>query len=174
MKTSLVRTLTFGTLLLTFSLTSCADPYGYGGGGYGGYNHGYSGGGYGRSSSGGTVAGALIGAGAGGIIGNQRHRGLEGAAIGGILGALAGSMLSNGQRGYPQQASYAQQGYGQRNCNPGYNQGYGQPQPSYGYGQQGGYHQSYSGHQGGYYPNSGYSQQPPINSNNPYAFGNWQ
>jgi hypothetical protein len=33
MKTSLVRASAFGTLLLTFSLTSCVDPYGYGYGG---------------------------------------------------------------------------------------------------------------------------------------------
>ena len=155
MKTSLVRALTFGTLLLTFGLTSCADPYGYGygGGGYGGYNQGY-GGGYGRSSAGGTVAGALIGAGAGGIIGNQRHRGLEGAAIGGVLGALAGSMLSNGQRPYPQQG-YGQP-YGQQSCLP--QNGYGQP--GYGYGQP-----------SSYYPGNTYGRLP---GNNPYAFGNWQ
>jgi hypothetical protein len=44
----------------------------------------------------GTVAGGVLGAAAGGIIGNQsRHRGLEGAAIGGALGALAGSMVGS-------------------------------------------------------------------------------
>lgn len=92
------------------------------------------------------MAGALLGAGAGGIIGNQSHRGLQGAAIGGILGALAGGMLSNSQQ---------QRGYGQPSCNSGYNQGYNQ-----GYGQQN-YGQ----------PNYGYGQQSGYN---PYAFGNWQ
>ncbi len=44
----------------------------------------------------GTVAGGLLGAAAGGIIGNQsRHRGLEGAAIGGALGALGGAMVGS-------------------------------------------------------------------------------
>lgn len=163
MKTSFTRSLTFGSLLLTLGLSSCVDPYyggGYGGGGYGG---GY----YPRSSSSGTVAGALIGAGAGGIIGNQRHRGLEGAAIGGILGALAGSMMSNGQRGYSQPyPSYGNANYNQ-GCN---NRGY--SQPNYGYGPQGGYSQpSYGYGQQGGYGNPGYYQQP---SSNPYAFGNWQ
>lgn len=159
MKTSFVRPLTFGTLLLSLGLTSCADPYGYGygGGGYG-YNGGY-GGGYGRSAANSTVAGALIGAGAGGIIGNQRHRGLEGAAIGGVLGALAGSMIGNSQRGYPQQGCYSQPGYSQPNCAPGYNRnlGYGFTQPN------------------SYYPTNGYANGfGPQPGNNPYAFGTWQ
>lgn len=172
MKTSFIRTLTFGTLLLTFSLTSCVDPY-YGGGGYGGYNQGYggyNGGGYARSTGSSTVAGALIGAGAGGIIGNQRHRGLEGAAIGGILGALAGSMMGGGQRSYPQQ------GYNQSYNQGGYNQGYSQP-----YYNQGGYSQPAYPQQSGYgygQPTSyGPSSDPYAfspQSNNPYGPGNWQ
>jgi len=172
MKTSLVRSLTLGTLLLTFSLTSCSGPYGYGGA-YG----------YGGSTAGGTVTGALIGAGAGGIIGNQRHRGLQGAAIGGILGALAGSMFSNGQRSYQQQG-YGQQGYPQQGgYGPAnYNQQYNQPY-SRGYGQQA-YPQQYNGqpnYGAGQQPNYGYGQQSsfypgnaynPQSGNNPYAFGN--
>lgn len=43
----------------------------------------------------GSVIGALGGAAAGGIIGNQSGRGLEGAAIGAGLGALAGNALGN-------------------------------------------------------------------------------
>lgn len=48
----------------------------------------------------GTVIGALGGAAAGGIIGNQSGRGLEGAAIGAGLGALGGNVIggSNDQR----------------------------------------------------------------------------
>jgi outer membrane lipoprotein SlyB len=41
----------------------------------------------------GTVLGALGGAAAGGIIGNQSGRGLEGAAIGAGLGALGGNVI---------------------------------------------------------------------------------
>lgn len=152
MKTSLVRVLTFGTLLLTFSLTSCVAPYGYGyGPSYG--PRGY-GGGYGAPPAQGAVTGALLGAAAGGIIGNQSRRGLEGAAIGGLLGAFAGGALQNSrqQRGY----------YGQSNCNHGY-QGYGR---SYG---PPNYNQGYGYGQASYQPNYGYQS-----SNNPYAFGNWQ
>lgn len=43
----------------------------------------------------GTVIGALGGAAAGGIIGNQSGRGLEGAAIGAGLGALAGNAIGD-------------------------------------------------------------------------------
>jgi len=43
----------------------------------------------------GTVIGALGGAAAGGIIGNQSGRGLEGAAIGAGLGAVAGNTIGN-------------------------------------------------------------------------------
>jgi len=45
----------------------------------------------------GTVIGALGGAAAGGIIGNQSGRGLEGAAIGAGLGALGGNAIGNSQ-----------------------------------------------------------------------------
>lgn len=177
MKTSLARTLTLGTMLMTFTLTSCSGPVGYGGA-YG----------YGGSTGTSTVTGALIGAGAGGIIGNQRHRGLEGAAIGGILGALAGSMMGGGQRGYPppQQGYYSQPGYNQQ----GYGgQGYNQNQNYYGqgYGSQGnlppppppqgnqqapgfGFTQPNS-----FYPTNGYANGiGPQPGNNPYAFGTWQ
>lgn len=49
----------------------------------------------GPSAQRGTVIGALGGAAAGGIIGNQSGRGLEGAAIGAGLGALAGNAIGN-------------------------------------------------------------------------------
>ncbi len=168
MKTSLVRTLTFGTLLLTFTLSSCADPYGYGSG-YGGGGYGNSGyGGYGGQPRGaqGTVVGAMLGAAAGGIIGNQSHRGLQGAAIGGILGALAGNAFQGSRR--PQQYSQSNYSSGSGYGNQGYSQGYSQPsyQQGYGYGQQNGYNPNY-----GYGQQGGYSQQP---NSNPYAFGNWQ
>jgi len=123
MKTSIARLFTVGTLLLTFSLSSCVDPY------YGmGYGTGYGGGyGYGRPPAQGAVTGALLGAAAGGIIGNQSRRGLEGAAIGGLLGALAGGAIQNSR----QQAYYGGQNYNQGygyggSCNHGYNQGCGQ------------------------------------------------
>jgi len=45
----------------------------------------------------GTVVGALGGAAAGGIIGNQSGRGLEGAAIGAGLGAVGGNMIGGAQ-----------------------------------------------------------------------------
>ncbi|MES2595538.1 MAG: YMGG-like glycine zipper-containing protein [Verrucomicrobiota bacterium] len=91
----------------------------------------------------GTVIGALGGAAAGGIIGNQSGRGLEGAAIGAGLGALAGNAIgdssdrrnsyygngyyNNGyyNRGYARPGYYSSPGYG-----PGY---YPAPSPYYGY-----------------------------------------
>ena len=45
----------------------------------------------------GTVIGALGGAAAGGIIGNQSGRGLEGAAIGAGLGGLGGNVIGGAQ-----------------------------------------------------------------------------
>jgi uncharacterized protein YcfJ len=50
----------------------------------------------------GTVLGGLGGAAAGGIIGNQSGRGLEGAAIGAGLGALGGNVIggSSDQRNH--------------------------------------------------------------------------
>lgn len=45
----------------------------------------------------GTVLGGLLGAGAGGIIGHQSGRGLEGAALGAGIGALSGNMYGNAQ-----------------------------------------------------------------------------
>ena len=43
----------------------------------------------------GAVTGGLLGAAAGGIIGHQSGRGLEGAAIGGAAGAGAGALYGN-------------------------------------------------------------------------------
>lgn len=79
------RVVAVGSISGLVTLTSCTAPYG-------GYGYGPGIGGGPRATQG-TVAGALIGAGAGGIIGNQSGRGLEGAAIGGVLGALAGSAI---------------------------------------------------------------------------------
>ena len=89
------------------------------------------------------MAGALLGAGAGGIIGNQSGRGLEGAAIGGILGALAGNAIGQSR----QQQQFAPRGF---------NRGYGQPQygPAY---------------QSGYSPAFGQQQCAPQYGN-PYGF----
>lgn len=55
----------------------------------------------------GTVIGALGGAAAGGIIGNQSGRGLEGAAIGAGLGALGGNMIGGAQDQRNAQRYYA-------------------------------------------------------------------
>lgn len=56
----------------------------------------------------GSVIGGLGGAAAGGIIGSQSGRGLEGAAIGAGLGALAGNAIGNSQ----DQRRYYNSGYG--------------------------------------------------------------
>lgn len=45
----------------------------------------------------GAVIGGLAGAAAGGIIGHQSGRGLEGAAIGGAAGAAGGALIGNAQ-----------------------------------------------------------------------------
>jgi hypothetical protein len=59
---------------------------------------------YGPNANRGAATGALIGAGAGAIIGNQSGRPLEGAAIGAGGGALIGGAYGNAQdqqnRGY--------------------------------------------------------------------------
>ena len=44
-----------------------------------------------------AVAGSLIGAAAGGIIGHQSGRGLEGAAIGAAAGGVGGAVLGSAQ-----------------------------------------------------------------------------
>jgi len=91
-----------------------------------------------RERQGRTGAGAVIGGGAGAVIGSQlaaRGRRTEGSILGGVVGAVIGSQVgrsssdacrsyqsSYGSRGYYSQG-YGQQGYG--------HQGY--SQPSYGY-----------------------------------------
>lgn len=57
----------------------------------------------------GTVIGALGGAAAGGIIGNQSGRGLEGAAIGAGVGGLAGNAIGGAQD--QRNAEYYNRGY---------------------------------------------------------------
>ncbi|WP_299171513.1 glycine zipper 2TM domain-containing protein [uncultured Brevundimonas sp.] len=81
-----------------------------------------------RERQGRTGAGAVIGGGAGAVIGSQlaaRGRRTEGSILGGVLGAVVGSQVgrssSDACRSY--QAQYSQNGY--------YDQGY--SQPSYGY-----------------------------------------
>ena len=51
----------------------------------------------GPNSQTGAVIGALGGAAAGGIIGHQSGRGLEGAAIGGALGGVGGAVVGDAQ-----------------------------------------------------------------------------
>lgn len=76
----------------------------------------------------GTVLGALGGAAAGGIIGHQSGRGLEGAAIGAGLGGLGGNMIGGAQdqRNYQRRAYYDQNRGGPYYNNGGgyYNNGY--------------------------------------------------
>lgn len=71
----------------------------------------------------GTVLGALGGAAAGGIIGHQSGRGLEGAAIGAGLGGLGGNMIGGAQdqRNYERREYYRRGGGGYG----GYGGGYG-------------------------------------------------
>jgi uncharacterized protein YcfJ len=45
----------------------------------------------------GAATGALLGAAAGGVIGHQSGRGLEGAAIGAVGGGTAGALYGNAQ-----------------------------------------------------------------------------
>lgn len=73
---STMKTLILWTLLTSASLVSCTN---------------------GPNARTGTVLGALGGAAVGGIIGNQRGRGLEGAAIGAGLGALGGNVIGGAQ-----------------------------------------------------------------------------
>ena len=91
-----------------------------------------------RERQGRTGAGAVIGGGAGAVIGSQlaaRGRRTEGSILGGVLGAVVGSQIgrssSDACRSY--QSSYGSNGY--------YAQGY--SQPSYGY-----YDDRYTGDQG--------------------------
>jgi len=77
----------------------------------------------------GSVIGALGGAAVGGIIGNQSGRGLEGALIGGGLGALGGNAIGNSQdqRNGQYNNGYQNNGYRQQQRRPaGYYQN-GQP-----------------------------------------------
>ncbi len=62
--------------ILTIALSSCAAPAG-------------------PNTQRGTATGALLGAAAGGIIGHQSGRGLEGAAIGAVGGGSAGALYGN-------------------------------------------------------------------------------
>ena len=71
-----MKTLTLWALLITAPLVSCTN---------------------GPNARTGTVIGALGGAAAGGIIGSQSGRGLQGALVGGGLGALAGNVIGGSQ-----------------------------------------------------------------------------
>ncbi len=70
----------------------------------------------------GTALGALGGAAAGGIIGNQSGRGLEGAAIGAGLGALGGNAIGGAQDERNRRDYH--RGYGDR-YERNYDRGYG-------------------------------------------------
>ena len=82
---------------------------------------------YGHSGAGtGAVAGGLIGAGVGTIVGSNNHRPWEGAAIGGAVGAIGGALIgSSYNRGYHgnYRSSYrhgyrGHGGYGGGHCAP--------------------------------------------------------
>lgn len=62
---------------------------------------------YGPNTQRGAATGALLGAGAGAIIGNQSGRPLEGAAIGAAGGAAVGGMYGNAR----DQDNYRRYGY---------------------------------------------------------------
>jgi len=131
-----------------------------------------------RERQGRTGAGAVIGAGAGAVVGSQlaaRGRRTEGSILGGVLGAVIGGSVGRGSsdrcyenQGYGQPA-YSQQGYGQQ----GYGQqGYGQ-QPVYqGYDNRG-YSQSSSASV--YYDENGYGpySTPPSYSGPSSSYGSY-
>ncbi len=73
MKTTISALLGLGAALF---LTNCAAPAG-------------------PNTQRGVATGALLGAAAGGIIGHQSGRGLEGAAIGAAAGGTAGGLYGN-------------------------------------------------------------------------------
>jgi outer membrane lipoprotein SlyB len=89
-----------------------------------------------RERQGRTGAGAVIGAGAGAVVGSQlaaRGRRTEGSILGGVLGAVIGGSVGRGSsdrcyenQGYGQPA-YSEQGYEQQPAYQGYDQGYSQP-----------------------------------------------
>lgn len=101
-----------------------------------------------RERQGRTGAGAVIGGGAGAVIGSQlaaRGRRTEGSILGGVLGAVVGSQVgrssSDACRSYQTyDQGYYQQGYGQPDYGY-YQQGYTQPNYSY-------YDDRYTGDQG--------------------------
>ncbi len=82
--------LTIGAALTAFTLSNCADM--------------------GPNTQRGATTGALIGAGAGGIIGHQSGRALEGAAIGAAAGGVAGGAYGN-SRDQENRRRYYNNGY---------------------------------------------------------------
>ncbi len=59
----------------------------------------------------GAVAGGLIGAAGGAIIGHQRHRELEGAGIGAAVGAISGALIGSSMENSDRQALAANPSY---------------------------------------------------------------
>lgn len=108
-----------------------------------------------RERSGRTGAGAVIGAGAGAVVGSQlaaRGRRTEGSILGGVLGAVIGGSVGRGSS----DRCYQNQGYGQ----PAYSddreyQSYGQP--------------TYSSSQTYYDDDSRYSSAPAYSSSSSYG-----
>jgi hypothetical protein len=101
-----------------------------------------------RERSGRTGAGAVIGAGAGAVVGSQlaaRGRRTEGSILGGVLGAVIGGSVGRGSS----DRCYDNQGYG-RPAYSGYDQGYSQA-PVYD-----GYDRGYSSSAQVYYDQNGY------------------
>lgn len=155
---------------------------GYGGATYGqpAYRSGYSGNGYyndcTQQRQGRTGAGAVIGGGAGAVIGSQlaaRGRRTEGSILGGVLGALAGGAIGRSsndtcaepygrpaygyQQGYDSYGQAPQQGYVERYEGNRYS--YSQPTYSSGYYQEDDRYDD-RGYQGGGYQGGGYQPAP--------------
>ena len=100
-----------------------------------------------RERQGRTGAGAVIGGGAGAVIGSQlaaRGRRTEGSVLGGVLGAVVGSQVGRSSS----DACRSYQDYGQGYYQQGYSQ------PSYGY-----YDDRYTGDQGYGYGYGGYDRR---------------
>jgi len=110
-----MKTLLLCALLASASLVSCTS---------------------GPNAQTGTVLGALGGAAAGGIIGNQSGRGLEGAAIGAGLGAVGGNMIGGAQ-------DQRNAEYDNRNYDRGYRQNYDRGYYDRGYNDRGYYRRNY-------------------------------
>ena len=151
---------------------------GYGGATYGqpAYRSGYSGNGYyndcTQQRQGRTGAGAVIGGGAGAVIGSQlaaRGRRTEGSILGGVLGALAGGAIGRSSNDtcaepYGRPAYGYQQGYDSYGEAPYPQQGYVERYEGnrYSYSQQPSYYQEDDRYDDRGYQDQGYQRAYPV------------